>query len=63
VHEEVWCIKCKGQGHDKDHCLVFANYLVGGGPMPLRLEAYAGPSVTHAFMVHDLSDRSKAHDG
>ena len=39
VHEEVWCIKCKGQGHSKDHCLVFANYLVGGGPMPLRLEA------------------------
>lgn len=39
VHEEVWCIKCKGQGHDKDHCPVFANYLEGGGPMSLRLEA------------------------
>jgi len=37
--EEVWCIKCKGQGHDKDHYPVFANYLVGGGLMPLRLEA------------------------
>jgi len=42
---KVWCIKCKGQGHGKDHCLVFANYLVGGGPMPLRSEAQAGPSV------------------
>jgi len=31
VRKEVWCIKCKGQGHDKDHCPVFANYLVGGG--------------------------------
>ena len=39
VRNEVWCIKCKGQGHDKDHCLVFANYLAGGRPMPLRLEA------------------------
>lgn len=42
--EEVWCIKSKGQRHDKDHCSVFANYLGGGGPMPLRLEAQAGPS-------------------
>lgn len=39
VHEEVWCIKCKGQGHDKDHCPVFTNYLVAGWPMPVRLEA------------------------
>jgi len=44
VREEVWCTKCKGQGHKKDHCLVFMNYLVGGGMIPLRLEAQAGPS-------------------
>ena len=44
VHEGVWCIKCKGQGHDKDHCLVFANYLERGGPMPLRPEAQAWSS-------------------
>ena len=44
AREEVWCIKCKGQGHDKDHYLVFANYLAGGGPIPLRPEAQAGPS-------------------
>ena len=31
VHEEVWCIKCKGRGHEKDHCSVFVNYLAGGG--------------------------------
>ena len=34
--EEVWCVKCKGQGHDKDHCSVFVNYLTEGGLMPLR---------------------------
>ena len=49
VHDEVWCIKCKGQGHDKDHCPVFANYLMGGGPMPLIVEAQAGPSVVLAL--------------
>lgn len=45
AREEVWCIKCKGQGHDKDHCPVFMNFLTGGGSMPLRPEAQAGPSM------------------
>lgn len=36
VCEEVWCLKCMRQGHDKDHCLVFANYITEGGMMPLR---------------------------
>jgi len=49
AHEEVWCIKCKGHGHDKDQCPVFANYLAGGGPMPLRPEAQAGPSAALAL--------------
>jgi len=45
VRNEVWCAKCEGQGHDKEHYPVFANYLVGGGPMPLRPEAQVRPSV------------------
>lgn len=49
AREEVWCIKCKGLGHDKDHYPVFANYLVGGGPMSLRPEAQAGPSAPAAL--------------
>lgn len=44
VHEEVWCLKCKSQGNDKDHYPVFTNYIIGGGPMPLRQEATMGPS-------------------
>lgn len=44
VREEVWCLNCKGQGHDKDHYLVFTNYVAAGGRMPLRLEAPVGPS-------------------
>lgn len=45
VHVEVWCIKCKSEGHDKDHCLVFANYISGGGPIPLKLKAPVAPSM------------------
>ena len=45
VWEEVWSIKCRGQGHDKDHCPVAVNLVVIGGPTPLRPEAQARPSV------------------
>ena len=47
--EEVWCIKCKGQGHDKDHYLVFASYLVRGGLMSLRPKVQAGLSAPPAL--------------
>lgn len=30
AREEVWCLKCKGQGHDKDHYPVFVNYVAVG---------------------------------
>lgn len=46
---EVSCLKCKSHGHDKDHCLVFVNYMEGGRPMPLRPEAQAGPSARPAL--------------
>ena len=49
MREEVWCVKCKGQGHDKDHCPMFVNYLARGAPMPLRPEAQAGPSAAPAL--------------
>ena len=59
VREEVWCIKCKGQGHNKYHCPVFANYLAGGGLMPLRPEAQAGPSVFIALwcMIYQVGGK------
>lgn len=31
VCAEVWCFKCKGHGHDKDHYLVYVNYITRGG--------------------------------
>lgn len=42
---EVWFLKCKGQGHDKDHFLVYQNYLVVGGLVPLKLENNGGSSM------------------
>ena len=49
VHEELWCVKSKGQGHEKYHCPIFVNYLARGGPMPLRVESQAGPRATPAL--------------
>lgn len=49
AHEEVWCIKCKGQGHDTDHGPFFVNFLVGEGPMPLISEEKEGPSTVFAL--------------
>ena len=45
MREEVWCLRCKSQGHDKDHCPVFMNYRSRGGSIPLKQEALAGPSM------------------
>ena len=35
IAQELWCIKCKGQGHTKDNCPVFVEYLASGAPNPL----------------------------
>ena len=55
VNEEVWCLKCKNQGHDKDHYLVFTNYMAGGGLILLSLEAQAGLGTGPASWLHYLS--------
>ena len=35
IAQEIWCIKCKAQGHTKDNCPVFVEYLASGAPNPL----------------------------
>ena len=32
TREEVWCTKCITEGHSKEHCLVFVEYLASGAP-------------------------------
>lgn len=46
---EVWCLKYKVHGHDKDHCPVYANYITRGGEIPLNPEAPVGSSVGNAL--------------
>ena len=35
VREEVWCTRCRIEGHSREHCLIFAEYLANGVPNPL----------------------------
>jgi hypothetical protein len=34
--EDIWCIICKSEGHDKEHCPLFHEYLASGAPSPLK---------------------------
>jgi len=44
MHSEVWCTKCKVEGHYKDQCPVYRNYVAAEGPNALKSEHSAGPS-------------------
>ena len=35
LREEVWCTRCKTEGHSKEQCLVFTQYLASGALNPL----------------------------
>ena len=35
VAQELWCTECKGQGHTKNNCPIFGEYLESGAPKPL----------------------------
>ena len=35
VREEVWCTRCRTEGHSKEHCPTFVEYLASGAPNPL----------------------------
>jgi hypothetical protein len=34
--EDIWCIRCKSEGHDKEHFPLFHEYLASGAPSPLK---------------------------
>jgi hypothetical protein len=34
--EEIWCIICKSEGHDKEHCPLFHEYLASRALIPLN---------------------------
>lgn len=59
--EEVWCIRCKGQGHDKDHCLIFVNYWAGG-TNSVETRGTGGAKRNARTLVRDLLGGRKAHN-
>jgi hypothetical protein len=34
--EDIWCVRCRSKGHDKEHCPLFNDYLSFGAPRPLK---------------------------
>jgi len=58
VRAEVWCLKCKKHGHDKDHSPIFKNYTIGGGHVPLRPDNNVGTSAGVALwcVIFKLQD-------
>jgi hypothetical protein len=34
--EDIWCIRCKSEGHEKEHRPLFHGYLAFGDPNPLK---------------------------
>jgi hypothetical protein len=34
--EDIWCVKCRSEGHDKEHCPLFHEYFASGAPSPLN---------------------------
>ena len=34
--EDIWCVRCRSEGHDKEHYPLFQEYLDSGAPNPLN---------------------------
>ena len=34
--EDIWCVRCRSKGHDKEHCPLFNEYLASGALIPLK---------------------------
>ena len=34
--EDIWCIRCKLEGHEKEKCPLFHGYLASRAPIPLN---------------------------
>ena len=43
---EIWCIRCKVNGHTKDNCLLLADYIQAKGPSALLSREAARSSGT-----------------
>jgi hypothetical protein len=34
--EDIWCVRCRSEGHEKEHFPLFNEYLASGALMPLK---------------------------
>jgi hypothetical protein len=34
--EDIWCVRCILEGHDKEHCPIFHEYLASGASDPFK---------------------------
>jgi hypothetical protein len=34
--EDIWCVRCRSEGHDKEHYPLFNEYLAFGALIPLK---------------------------
>jgi hypothetical protein len=34
--EDIWCVRCRPEGHDKEHYPLFHDYFSSGAPNPLK---------------------------
>jgi hypothetical protein len=34
--EDIWCVRCRLEGHDKENCPLFHEYLASGALIPLK---------------------------
>jgi hypothetical protein len=32
----IWCVRCRSEGHDKEHCHLLHEYLASGASSPLK---------------------------
>ena len=56
VREEVWCTKCRIEGHSREHCPVFAEYLAIGAPNPLPQAQVLGARYVEQMVIdHKIS--------
>lgn len=37
AREEVWCTKCQSEGHSKEQCPIFKDYMSSGALNPLNV--------------------------
>jgi hypothetical protein len=52
--EQIWCTKCRTEGHHKDECPTFAEYMAAEAPNPLPRGGYCEICNKWGHNLHDF---------